>query len=149
MKASVLISELTAAVKTAGDLEILVRYPEDGSAWEDFSVVPDPPTPMECDRGEKGTIDINIVGSGNLLPELFYYRTEDHVCELPWDEDEAADARNERERRGMAQYRIIFEVEGQRYYCNVEAMTIWEALGVFFMNHPHITYEMIVDHMEI
>lgn len=81
--------------------------------------------------------------------ELRYYGEDDHERDLPWDEEEYEADRKERENRGMGQYRIVFDACGDRYYCNVEATTLWEAIGVFFTEHPHVTYEMIVDHTEV
>ena len=49
----------------------------------------------------------------------------------------------------IGRYEIIFDVDKQRYYCFVDAINMNEALGIFYKNHPHITYEMIVDHMEV
>lgn len=48
----------------------------------------------------------------------------------------------------IGRYEIIFEA-GQRYYCYIDAINMDEALGIFFKNHPHVTYEMIIDHMEV
>lgn len=62
MKASELIVELQKAVAEHGDLDILVRSPEDGYDWSDITVWPDPPSPMEREEGIKGTIDINVCG---------------------------------------------------------------------------------------
>lgn len=62
MKASELIAELRAAVEKHGDLDILIRSPEDGYDWSDITVWPDPPSEMERERGIHGTIDINVCG---------------------------------------------------------------------------------------
>ena len=62
MKASELIAELQDAVAKHGDLDILVRSPEDGYDWSDITVWPDPTSPMEAEDGIKGTIDINVCG---------------------------------------------------------------------------------------
>lgn len=59
MKASELIKELQAAIDTVGDLDILVRTPDDGWDCSDITVCPDPPSPMEIEQGVEGTIDIN------------------------------------------------------------------------------------------
>lgn len=83
------------------------------------------------------------------IPELLYYSEDEHERDLPWDEEEHQDDRKLRDERGMGQFRIVFDVGAERYYCNVEAMTLWEAIGVFFTEHPHITYDMVVDHMEV
>ena len=46
-------------------------------------------------------------------------------------------------------YMVCFDIGSLRYYCYLEPINIDEALGLFFRNHPHITYEMIVDHVEV
>ena len=145
MKASGLIEKLSTAISEAGDLDILLRYPEDGTSWENFSVVPDPPTPMEEQNGVKGTIDINAVGDGGALPELKEYS--------PYDEGgfwrDLTRAPDAIPGNQLGRYEIIFNVAGQRYYCFADAGNMNEALGQFFAAHPHITYGMIVDHMEV
>lgn len=67
-------------------------------------------------------------------PELKKY-DEEHTAYLAREED--------------GEFEIIFEVDKGRYYCYIQASNIDEALGIFYKNHPHITYEMIVDHMEV
>ena len=67
-------------------------------------------------------------------PELKRY-DEEHTAYFAREED--------------VEYEIIFEVDKERYYCYIDAPNIDEALGVFFVNHPHITYDMVVDHMEV
>lgn len=49
----------------------------------------------------------------------------------------------------IGRYEIVFDFEGQRYYCFVDAINIEEALGIFFVNHDTVMYKHIVDHMEI
>lgn len=47
-------------------------------------------------------------------------------------------------------YEVVFEAGGERYYCYLpETRNVFEALGVFFAGHPHITYDMVIDHMEV
>ena len=46
-------------------------------------------------------------------------------------------------------YEVIFDVEDERYYCFISAVGMDEALGNFFRHHPHVTYAMILDHMEV
>lgn len=73
----------------------------------------------------------------NFYPELKEY-DEDHcssIVNLEREEDE--------------QFEIIFEVDEERYYCYITAINMDEALGIFFKYHPHVTYEMIVEHMEV
>ena len=49
----------------------------------------------------------------------------------------------------MGDFKIIFDVSGKRYYCFVVAGNMDEALGIFFRNHPHVTYDMVVNHTEV
>ena len=144
MRASELINELNTAVEKYGDLDVLVRYPEDGSCWEDFEVVPDPPTPMEAERGIEGTIDVNVVGNGDKLPELARYEDDGDGPKrhLPKDPHLPAGA-------NIGTFEVIFEVAGVRYYCYVAARNMSEALGIFFKNHQHINYNMVIDHIAV
>lgn len=146
MKASELIEKMAAAISEHGDLEVLVRYPEDGSCWDDMEVVPDPPTPMEKDSGESGTIDINAVGDGIALPELTRYEDCGDGPKFEIDEDHNLDTLDD---GCVGTYEVIFEVLGERHYCTVTATNMAAALGLFFREHPHLTYDMIVDHMEV
>ena len=52
-------------------------------------------------------------------------------------------------RDNLGEYEVIFDLFGERYYCFIEEENINQALGVFFRENPHITYEMVVDHVEI
>lgn len=49
----------------------------------------------------------------------------------------------------IGRYEIIFDFEGQRYYCFVDAINVEEAIGIFFVNHDDVMYKNIVDYMEI
>lgn len=49
----------------------------------------------------------------------------------------------------MERYEIIFDIDGKRRYCFVDAVSMDEALGNFFRNHEGVRYDDIVDHMEI
>ena len=55
----------------------------------------------------------------------------------------------EKTEKDTGTYQVIFEYAGIRYYCHIYAENFEKALVLFFENNPHITYEMIVDHMEI
>lgn len=68
------------------------------------------------------------------FPELKRY-DEEHTAYLTREED--------------GEFEIIFEADKERYYCYIQAPNIDEALGIFFVNHPHITYDMVVDHVEV
>ena len=73
-------------------------------------------------------------------PELGGYDEENQML-LP---RELAETMGEQ----LTRYEIVFEVETKRYYCFVDAQGVNEALGLFFSEHPHISYEMVVDHVE-
>lgn len=49
----------------------------------------------------------------------------------------------------VGRYEIVFDFENQRYYFFVDAINMDEALGIFFRNHETVTYNDVVDHMEI
>ena len=49
----------------------------------------------------------------------------------------------------LGRYQIIFEYDNQRYYCYIDAFNLNEALGLFFKNHNNVTYDNIVEHLEI
>ena len=49
----------------------------------------------------------------------------------------------------IGRYEIVFDFEGQRYYCFVDAITMNEALGIFFRSHDTVEYKDVIDHMEI
>ena len=74
------------------------------------------------------------------FPELGGYDEENHLL-LP---REPAETIGEQ----LTRYEIVFVVETKRYYCFVDALSVNEALGLFFSAHPHISYEMVVDHVE-
>lgn len=79
-----------------------------------------------------------------IFPELNEYYDNDGDLYRDLDrENDGTDIKD------IGRYEIIFDVAKQRYYCFVDAINMDEALGIFFKNHPHVTYEMIVDHMEV
>ncbi len=44
---------------------------------------------------------------------------------------------------------VIFEVNDERFYCFIDGCGSYlEALGLFFKNHPNITYNMIFEILE-
>lgn len=49
----------------------------------------------------------------------------------------------------LGSYEIVFDVNNERFYCYIVATNIVEALGIFFMIHPHVAYSHIVEHMEV
>ena len=79
-----------------------------------------------------------------IFPELNeYYDNDGDLYRDLNREDDGTDIEE------IGRYEIIFDVAKQRYYCFVDAINMDEALGIFFKNHQHVTYEMIVDHMEV
>lgn len=46
-------------------------------------------------------------------------------------------------------YKIVFSYAEREYYCFIDALSFEEAIFIFFMEHPHITFNMIEDHMEV
>jgi len=48
----------------------------------------------------------------------------------------------------IGRYEIVFDVDGFRRYCYVDAVSMDEALGNFFRNHDDVRYKDIVDHFE-
>lgn len=49
----------------------------------------------------------------------------------------------------LGRYEIVFKVNGECYYCFADAVNMNEALGQFFRNHPHITYTMVIELLDI
>ena len=80
-----------------------------------------------------------MLGDATRYPELAEY--EDHHQYLP--KEESGDGE-----KWYGCYEIIFDVEGERFYCFVYAKNLAEALGRFFMSHPHITYDKVAEHIE-
>lgn len=47
-------------------------------------------------------------------------------------------------------YEVVFEAGGDRFYCFIDGCdSLLEALGLFFRDHPNITYSMVIDHEEV
>ena len=88
--------------------------------------------------------EFNETDNRTVFPELneYYDNDGDLYRDLNRDDD-GTDIKD------IGRYEIIFDVDKQRYYCFVDAINMDEALGIFFRNHPHITYEVVVDHMEV
>ena len=109
-------------------------------------------------------------GNEDIAKRLFYYcdwqhpsSALDEICDDEDDEtnkielnypelkdyDKDGTIFLNRDNTYMSEFKIIFDVDGKRYYCFVVAGNMDEALGIFFRNHPHITYDMVVDHTEV
>lgn len=52
-------------------------------------------------------------------------------------------------RGDIGRYEVIFDFAGTKYYCFIDAVSLEEAMFMFFKKHPYITYDMIEDHIEI
>lgn len=89
----------------------------------------------------KGGIDPVVL---KLYPEMVNYDPEDNE----WDMNRPAGI-DEIELPNLNRYEIVFELCGQKYYCFADAVNEYEALGQFFKNHPHVTYDKVVEYMEI
>jgi len=71
-------------------------------------------------------------------PELSMY-DEDYRLDLCRDDPEPDASTCE----------VIFEVNDERFYCFIDGCNSFlEALGLFFKDHPHITYGMIFEILE-
>ena len=49
----------------------------------------------------------------------------------------------------IGRYEVTFEYGRCRYYCFIDAVSLEEAMFIFFKNHPHINYDMVIEHMEV
>ena len=78
-------------------------------------------------------------------PELSEYRWEDKIGflrSIPYCSENSPTIY-------LKDYEIIFDVAGNRYYFYCVEKDIGNALALFFRENPHITYDMIVDHVEV
>lgn len=101
---------------------------EDGSWFHD--------TGMEEDNTEKPE-------------ELKEYWDNDGCLYRDLDRDCSCDSFEEEIEGPVGRYEVIFDCMENRYYCFIDAVSLEAAMFTFFKYHPHITYDMIVDHMEI
>ena len=49
----------------------------------------------------------------------------------------------------IGRYEVTFEYGRCRYYCFIDAVSLEEAMFIFFKNHPHINYDMVIEHMKV
>lgn len=78
----------------------------------------------------------------------------DHPEEYPelamYDEDNRLDLCRENPELDTGSYEVIFEAGEDRFYCFIDGCnSLLEALGLFFRDHPNITFSMVVDHLEV
>lgn len=83
------------------------------------------------------------------LEELKEYWDNDGCLYRDLDRDSSCDSFEEENEVPVGRYEVIFDYMENRYYCFIEAVSLEAAMFTFFKYHPHITYDMIEDHMEI
>lgn len=49
----------------------------------------------------------------------------------------------------VGRYEIVFDIGEKRYYCFIDAVSMDEALGIFFRSHDTVTYKDVVEHFDI
>ena len=74
-------------------------------------------------------------------PELEKY-DEDHQYDLDRENDDTPIDQ-------LGRYEVVFEAAGERFYCFADALNVDEALGQFFCAHPHITFNMVIEALEV
>ena len=77
------------------------------------------------------------------LENYEYYSREGWECNIWWLERDAGVEHEDTPDNTYASYEIIFYVNNVKYSCRIYANSMNEALGIFFVNNPHITYDMI------
>lgn len=91
-----------------------------------------------------GEVNLYNVVCVEDIEELNNYEYCDHEgweCNTWWIDEDA--------KEDMNTYEVIFYVDLIKYSCCIRAYSIEEALGIFFVNNPHINYDMVFEHMEI
>lgn len=83
------------------------------------------------------------------LEELKEYWDNDGCLYRDLDRDCSCDSFEEEFEGTVGRYEVIFDYMENRYYCFIDAVSLEAAMFTFFKHHPHITYDMIEDHMEI
>lgn len=83
-------------------------------------------------------------GLGAVYPELEQYVDDGAGFKLDLDREPDLP-----EYEYLGTYEVIFDLAYKRYYCYIKASSMTEALGLFFKQHPHITYDMIFEHLEV
>ncbi len=77
--------------------------------------------------------------AGQTYPELSMY-----------DEDHRLDLCRESPELDAETYEVVFEADSDCFYCFIDGCdSLLEALGLFFKDHPNITYNMVIDHEEV
>ena len=60
-----------------------------------------------------------------LFPVLLLYTDDEHEARIPYEVEDGEEVP-----KNMGEYRIVFDVEGNRFYCNVEEPSMNEALWI-------------------
>lgn len=84
---------------------------------------------------------MTILEAQKIYPVLSFYSDKNHEAYIPY-ETWAGEPTPEY----TGDYRIVFDVGENRFYCTIEAPSLNEALGIFFRHHPCFNYQMIVAH---
>lgn len=89
---------------------------------------------------QSGAITVQDGVLPEKYPELSMYCAEDNRLDL-YRDDPAPDGPD---------YEVVFDIGDERFYCFLHGTeSLLEALGLFFKDHPNITYDMIFEHMEV
>ena len=49
----------------------------------------------------------------------------------------------------IGRYEVVFDFEGVRYYCYLDAIDVDEAVEMFLEYHPGVTMKQVVDTLEV
>ncbi len=67
-----------------------------------------------------------------------------------YGEDHRLDLCRENPELDATTYEVIFYVDGDRFYCFIDGCnSLLEALGLFFKDHPNITYNKVIAYKEV
>lgn len=92
--------------------------------------------------------------NGLRIQQLFQYVYESAWQKEYWDNDgvlyrDLDRPDDDTSIEDLGRYEIMFDYDGVRRYCFVDAINMNEALGLFFKNHATVQYRDIVEHIEI
>lgn len=108
-------------------------------------------TPLETIKNRPTAVKIsssrNAIREWNQLAEnwrALYWLCDDGGMMLDMDRDDDGTPIEE-----IGRYEVVFDYEGQRYYCYIDAVDIDEAMEMFWRKHPDITTKHVVDTLEV
>lgn len=106
--------------------------------------------PKERKEREECIGSQEIIGTSEMseLENYEYCSYEGWECNTWWLERDAGVEHEDTPDNAYTSYEIIFYVNDVKYSCCIHANSMDEALGIFFVNNPHITYDMIFEHEE-